>query len=82
VAKRRKGGEVLMAIKTGEVVNMVGFLGIGIKVELKDGRAMNFKPVEYLPCPSDRNYDGWIGTDDEGRRRTIARMDIEFVKYY
>jgi hypothetical protein len=71
----------MMANKTGDVMNMKAFLGIGIQVHFKnDDWAINFKPMELITS-DDRDHDTWIGTDDEGSEKTIRRNEVDRIVY-
>lgn len=62
-------------------LDMTKYLGRGIQVYLKDGRALNFKPLQLSHDPKQADpTDEWAGHDDEGNVRYIRRNEIEFVK--
>jgi hypothetical protein len=58
-------------------MNMVNYLGRGIKVYKKDGQFLNFKPMSLV---NDEQGERWVGFDDEMNERTIKRNEIEFIQ--
>jgi hypothetical protein len=54
-------------------LDMEKYLGRGIRVYMKGGYSINFKPTEM------KGPDKWIGYDDEGNLITVRRRKIECV---
>jgi hypothetical protein len=64
-------GDGTMEIVT---LDMKSYLGRGVQVFLKNGKSMNYRPMELV------NGNKWRGLDDEQNIITIREEAILFVK--